>query len=212
MSTRHLPVATMAIAFLVLHALPATATSHASDPTAVEVTAKAMGDTLPETLVDKIRVLPGVGWVEKYLLVPGEQNDKIGIEPGAPVRIFTAEGQLIEGKVEYGRGFRETDVDANVALVNRVPEPPAGHMAAMVHYFGVGQSFVLNDTRLRIVGEVVASTERKIFLPLATAQRLYGKEGAVTHFFVSVEAGGRIAEVQRAVTEALGPDVAIERR
>lgn len=212
MHARHLSFATMAIAFLVLHALPAAATSHGSNPSVIEVAAKAKGDTLPETFVDKIRTLPGVSRVDKYLLVPGEQNDKIGSEPGAPVRIFTGDGRLIEGKVGYGRGFRETEADANVALVNRVPDPAAGDMAAMIHYLGVGQTFVLNDTRLRIVGEVVAPTERKVFLPLRTVQRLYGKSGVVTHFFVSVANGNRIADVQRALTEALGPDVAIERR
>ncbi len=190
---------------LLLHGLPAAATSHSAGSALIEVRA-AGGETLPENLTEKIKAIPGVSQVEKYLLVRGQRNDKIGVEPGAPLRILTQDGRLIEGRVEFGRGFRETDAGKNVALVNRVETTMAG-MGGMVHYLGVGQSFTLEGSRFRSVGEVSAPTKHKIFMPLTTAQKLYGKEDLLTHVFVSVKDIAQAEAVQKALADSLGAAV-----
>ncbi len=194
---------------LLLHALPAAATSHSAGSALIEVRA-AGGETLPENLTEKIKAIPGVSRVEKYLLVPGQpvrdqRNEIIGLEPGAPIRIFTEDGRLIEGRIEFGRAFRDRDAGKNVALVNRV----SYGMPGMVHYLGVGQSFTLEEGPfpIRIVGEVSAPAERKIFVPLDTAQKIYGKEGEVTHFFVTVKDADQAGSVERALAGSLGAAV-----
>ena len=203
MGLKHTPLAALVTIFVVpFLAPPAAATSHSTGSTLIEVRA-AGGETLPESLAEKIKAVAGVSRVEKYLLVRGEQNDKIGVEAGAALRIFTKDGDLIEGKAEFGRGFRKTDAGKNVALVNRVTYAARG-MAGMVHYLGVGQTFTLQESRFRIVGEVAAPTNHKIFLPLETAQRLYGKEGLLTHVFVQVKDGKQAEQVRQALEETLG--------
>ena len=194
---------------LLVQAPPAAATSHSTGSALIEVRA-AGGETLPENLTEKIKAIPGVSQVEKYLLVRGQRNDKIGVEPGAPLRILTQDGRLIEGRIEFGRGFRETDAGKNVALVNRVETTMAG-MGGMVHYLGVGQSFTLEGSRFRSVGEVSAPTKHKIFMPLTTAQKLYGKEDLLTHVFVSVKDADQAVAVQKALADSLGPTISTTR-
>ena len=191
---------------------PAVARSHSTGPALIEV--RAADEALPEVLAEKIKGIEGVGRVEKYLLVRGQLNDKIGVEPSAPLRILTKDERLVVGRVEFGRAFRETEGNKNVALVNRVPRSPPGmgSMASMVHYFGVGQTFVLQESRVRILGEVVAPTDHKIFLPLSTAQRLYGKKGLLTHIFVRVQDATQLERVRKALAASLGPAVRIRRR
>ena len=194
---------------LLVQAPPAAATSHSAGSALIEVRA-AGGETLPENLTEKIKAIPGVSQVEKYLLVRGQRNDKIGVEPSAPLRVFTEDGRLVEGRVEFGRSFRETDAGKNVALVNRVETTMTG-MGGMVHYLGVGQSFTLKGTRFRSVGEVSAPTKHKIFMPLSTAQKLYGKEDLLTHVFVSVKDADQAVAVQKALADSLGPTISTTR-
>ena len=203
MSFKHYPLAALVTIFVVLFlAPPAAATSHSTGSTLIEVRATG-GETLSESLAEKIKAVAGVSRVEKYLLIRGEQNDKIGVEAGAALRIFTKDGDLIEGRAEFGRAFRDADASRNVALVNRVTYAAQG-MAGMVHYLGVGQTFTLQESRIRIIGEVAAPTSHKIFLPLETAQRLYGKEGLLTHIFVQVQDAGRTEGVREALEESFG--------
>ena len=202
--------AAMAVFALLLYVAPAAATSHSTGSALIEVSAATATETLAETLAERIGAIPGVSRVERYLLIRGDRNDKIGVEPGAPLRIVTKDGNLVEGKAEFGRNFRDTDAGKTVALVNRVTYAAQG-MSGMVHYLGVGQSFTLQESRFRIVGEVTAPTEHKIFMPLDTAQRLYGKEGVVTHFFVSVADKKQADAVLKTLVETLGPSVSLTR-
>ncbi len=197
---------------LLLQAPPAVATSHLASSALIEVRA-AGGETLPENLTEKINAIPGVSQVAKYLLVRqqlvrDQHNDIIGVEPGAPLRIFTEDGRLVEGRLEFGRLFRDTDAGKYVALVNRVSWGMTGMMRGMIHYLGVGQSFTLEAARfpVRIVGEVLAPTKHKIFMPLDTAQRVYGTEGVLTHLFVSVKDSNQVEAVLKALAD-LGPAV-----
>ena len=210
MSFQRYPLAALVttLSALLLYAPPAVATSHSGGSSLIEVSAAAGGETLPENLAKKIKTIPGVSRVEKYLLIPGQFNDKIGLEPGAPIRLFAADGRLIEGRAEFGRGFKETDAGKNVASVNKVQgKPMTGMAGTMIHYIGVGQSIALEGTRFRIVGEVLAPTKDKIFMPFDTAQRIYGKEGEVTHFFVTVKDANQADSVERALARSLGPAV-----
>ena len=194
---------------LLLQAPPAWAATHAAGSALIEVRA-ASGEDLPENMVEKIKAIPGVSRVEKYLLVRDqlvrdERNDIIGLKPGAPIRIFTEDGRLIEGRIEFGRAFRDREASKNVALVNRVSYGMTGMGGTMVHYLGVGQSFTLEEAPfpIRIVGEVSAPTGHKIFMPLDTAQKLYGKEDKVTHFFVTVKDASQADSVEKGLAGSL---------
>ena len=61
--------------------------------------------------------------------------------------------------------------------------------SAMAHRFMVGQSFQLQGERLRAIGLYRTGQpdlENYIFLPLATAQRLYGLEGKLTTIVAAI--------------------------
>lgn len=191
---------------LFLSMLPALAASHGNGSAVIEIAAQANGGTLSETLADRLMPLPGIVRVEKYLLVRGSQIDKIGIEPGAPIRILTEDGQLIIGQVKFGRDFRETDAGKNVALVNEVSLVSAA-MTEMEMPVSVGQGFTLGDRRFRVAGEVAAPTKGKAFFPLDTLQDVAGKNGLVTSFFVVLAKNADANAVQNAVEEALGPTI-----
>jgi MacB-like protein len=206
MKFQQLTYAFVAAASLFLSTLPALATSHGNGSAVIEIAAQANGGNLSETLADRLRPLPGIVRIEKYLLIPGSQVDKIGIEPGAPIRILTDDGRLIAGRVELGRDFKRTDAGKNVALVNGV-SLGSGAMTGMAHSVGVGQSFLLNDRRFRVAGEVIAPTKGRAFFPLDTLQEVFGKDDLVTHFFVVVADDADANAVQQAVEGALGPTV-----
>jgi hypothetical protein len=125
------------------------------------------------------------------------------------------EDTLAVGEVVAGQGFLPEDAAERVAIVGREVfvedyTQPSGAMPGMVHLFEIGQSFVLPDAeaRLRVVGRYSAGDrvlDRVVFLPLATAQRLYGLEGRVTHVLVTVDSpanAARVAEEVRAVLAA----------
>lgn len=199
-SNRHpLAVLITALSVLLLLALPAAASSHSTASALIEVRA-ADGEMLAENIADALKAIDGVTRVEKYLHNQDELVEIIGVEPGAPLRLLTRDGQLVEGEVEFGRAFREGEAGTNVALVNRVSY--GGHgMGGKIHYFGVGQSFMLQNVRFRVVGEVAAPTDEKIFLPLTTAQRVYGKEDLLTYVFVHIEDAEQAERVHKAIAE-----------
>ena len=185
---------------------------------AVLVVQPATGETMPADVAEKARTVAGVSKVERYLLVRTQPHDVIGIEGDAPLRIVTREGKIIEGKVEVGKAFRKDDEGKNVAIVGKIYAEDygfrggAGAMATMKHMFELGQTFKLTEggPRIRIVGGFSAKPESeatKVFLPFATAQRLFQYEGKLSHLFISAEGDAEAAA--KKVQGALGEDVKV---
>lgn len=160
----------------------------------------ASADTVSEGIAEKVKAMKGVAKVERYLLVRTQPHDVIGVEPDTPLRIVTQDDKLIEAKLETGKKFRKEDDGKNVAIVgNQVYAEDygyrggMGHMARMKHLLEVGQTFKLTGEagpRIRVLGTFSARPEpeaAKVFLALATAQKLFSQEGRVSHLFVVVE-------------------------
>lgn len=176
-------------------------------------------EALPEELAAKARAAKGVTRVERYLLIKAQPHDVIGVEPDAPLRIIGPDGQVVEAKVESGKAFRKEDDGKNVAILGKVYAEDyayrsgTGQMATMKHLLEVGQTFKLTGEagpRVRVLGMVSVQPESaaaKVFLPLATAQKLLDRPGKVSHLFVVVE-GDPDAAV-KALESAVGPQVQV---
>jgi len=183
---------------------------HEKGPTLLEIRPRET-ETIPEETVDKIRGFQNISRIERYLLIKTKPHDVIGIEPGAPLRIISPDGKLLEGKVEVGRGFKEKDEGKNFAIVGKIHAEDYGYrgtMAGMKHFFELGQSFKLKEakTRTRVIGGFSASPEseaQKVFLPLATAQKIYGMEGKLSRVFITVKSPGDMDQVKRDLEAAL---------
>jgi hypothetical protein len=177
-------------------------------------------DALSDGTAEKARAVKGVVKVERYLLVKTQPHDVVGVEPGAPLRIVTRDDKLIEAKLESGKEFRKQDDGMNVAIVgSKVYAEDYGYrggmgaMATMKHLLEVGQTFKLTGEagpRVRVLGVFSARPEseaEKVFLPLATAQKLFNQEGKVSHLFVIVE--GDPEAVAKELRSALGPGIQV---
>jgi hypothetical protein len=171
------------------------------------------GQFFDQAVADQIKKLPQVVNTERFLVVRSQPNDVIGIEPGAALRIPSSDGKLLEASIERGRQFREGD--KNAALVGPTVyredygfKPP---MAGMMHGhpFEPGSSFTFPDSneRIRVVGTFSVEPEaesKRVLLPLATAQRLFGADGKLTHLFVEVDKSENLAQVVKAVRKTVG--------
>lgn len=177
-------------------------------------------DALPEGIAEKARAVKGVVKVERYLLVKAQPHDVMGVDPGAPLRIVTQDDRLIEAKLESGKKFRKEDDGKNVAIVGSEVYAEdygyrggMGRMATMKHLLEVGQTFKLTGEagpRVRVLGTFSVQPESeaaKVFLPLATAQKLFNQEGKVSHLFVVVE--GDPEATAKEIQSALGASIQI---
>ncbi|MFQ5893024.1 MAG: ABC transporter permease [Nitrospinota bacterium] len=210
---KSLPTGLLVFPFLLSFAV---STAWAQGKAIIEVrAAQAQGGQpgfLEAKLADALRSIPGVSKVERYLYIRTTPHDVIGVEPGAPGRIVHGK-KLLPIEMGAGRWFKEGD--RNAAVVGKVfREDYLGAMfgmAMMKHYFAVGASFKLKGygRRLRVIGKFAAKPDEaaeKIFLPLETAQKAFGKRGQGTHFFLTVDKAAR-EKVQSAVRERLGRQV-----
>lgn len=180
----------------------------------LEVRAKR-GEVLPEGIVEQVRAIPHVVTVERYLYVRAQPHDVIGIEPGAPARIVTKEGKLLTAQIELGRGFKEGD--KNIAVTGKVYREDYGFKGmGMIHAhpFEVGASFSFpgSKERIRVIGTFTLDPEseaKRVFLPLATARRIFDKAGKLTHLFIGVDKPENAGQVVEALVKALGEAVEI---
>lgn len=189
----------------------------------LEVRAKVDG-TIPQVNLQKVKDLSYVLKVEPSLHIRKEIYQVVGVEPGAPLRIVTSDNRLIIPTPEAGwTSFKSGDDRVSImGLVHREeieregkPDPMHG-MGGMLHLFEVGSSFLFPGMkeRVRVIGLVSGKPEadaRKVFLPLTTAQRLFGKAGQLTHLFVTVESVERVEAVATGIRSALGEAVEVVR-
>ncbi|MFQ5895973.1 MAG: ABC transporter permease [Nitrospinota bacterium] len=180
--------------------------------------AKAQGGQpgfLDAKLAEALRSIPGVSKVERYLYIRTKPHDVIGVEPGAPGRIVYGK-KLLPVEMGAGRWFKKGD--RNAAVVGKVFREDYGYrgmfsMAMMKHYFEVGTSFKLKGygRRIRVIGKFAAKPDEaaeRIFLPLETTQEAFGKQGQVTHLFLTVGEAA-LERVRSAIRERLGRQVRI---
>jgi hypothetical protein len=163
---------------------------------------------LSEDLFEQIQSFEHVVRVEKYIRLRMKAFDVVGIEPGAPMRIMTGQPDvhLIEADLTEGAELRAGDADKNVVL--------AGQLYAQYVGAETGETFYLEDPdyELTIAGKFStdpASLSSTVMMPLALVQKIYGKQGKVTHFWVTVDSPDNLHNVIQAVQLALGESVEV---
>ncbi|MCZ6621104.1 MAG: ABC transporter permease [Deltaproteobacteria bacterium] len=193
---------------------------HAKGSTVLEIRPRG-AETILEDVVDKVQGIQNIATIERYLLVKTKPHEVIGIEPGAPLRVISRDDELLEGNIEMGRGFKKKDEGKNFAIVGKIYHEDYGQgmtgMAGMKHSFSIGQSFKLKEaeTRTRVIGRLNVSPEseaQKVFLPLATAQKIYGMEGKFSRLFVTVKSPGDMDQVKKDLEAALGGSMEVVSR
>lgn len=183
---------------------------------------KAKEDALlPEGLVERVQALAHGAQVERYLSLQVQPHEVIGVEPGRPGRLIQGE-QVLAAQRERGRWFKAED--HNVVVVGEVSREdylggmPGHAMGAphggMQHPFEIGATFTLQGSpqRLRVISAFTADPKAaaaKVFLPLASVQKLFGKEGFLSHLVVVVEPAERVEQVKGELAAALGDMVEI---
>ena len=160
--------------------------------------------TLEGDLFEKLKSLPHVSHVERYLVVElgaMESNDAIiGVEPGSPLRIVRG-GDEVTATVYTGETFEGVEADGNLVIAGKV-KSEAGHgMGGMVHEFLVGQTFTISGfpERIRVIGKYRSKLESQdfnLFLPIETAQTAFDKEGKLSYLFISVDSPDNVARVE----------------
>lgn len=177
----------------------------------------AQGESLPADTAEKVAVIKNVTKVERYLFVKTEPHDVIGIEAGAPLRIVTSGGEVLEGKLETEKAFRKADEGKNVAIIGNVYGGGMGHMAKMKHFLEVGQTFKLTEDgpRIRVLGTFSLKQEAeagKVFLPLETAQKLFKRSGQLSDLFITVKGDPEAAAKELQTVLGAGAKVRIVSR
>ena len=162
------------------------------------------GDSLQQQLIRDVEQLEGVSRVDSYLEVAAKPNTVMGVSEGAP--LIVQGGQPV--RVMAGEPFSGRPEDVAIPGVRVNSNPYGSGMAGtvMAHRFQVGQSFELQGQRLRVIGLYEAERDEQegyILLPLATAQRLFDRQGVVTTIVVTVDPPQRAREVRSAVQRLL---------
>lgn len=210
--------------------MPAWAFFHQKAAALLEI--RSSGPTLlSEEVVKEIRGIKNVVKLEGYLLIKTQPYDVIGLETGAPLRIITRDDKLIQGKLEAGNGFSDRSEGSTVAIVGknvdsveyRIRETGEGQrgggqrtesMRTMRHPLEIGQTFKLTDreSRIRVIGEYSSNPDTeadKVFLPLSTAQKLFGLKGKISHLFVTVDSPGNLQRVTKEMDAILKGDIKV---
>ena len=163
------------------------ATSQGDESTdLVVVKSREQGKALPEDLSERILSVEHVVHVEKYIRLRMEDFDVVGVEQGAPMRIMTGQPDVhvTEAQVTAGTELSSSHADSHSVL--------AGELFAEFVGAFTGQTFNLagTDYVLTVVGEFSTSPtllSSTVLMPLALAQKIYDKDGEVTHFWVRVD-------------------------
>lgn len=181
-------------------------------------------EALPEDVFEKVRTVPGVVKVEKYLfqrLIYPERAASIsilvGLEPGAAPRP-ALHGELSRPRLIAGRWLTPEDRGRPVVVAGQ----------AVARYFGLepgstftlkgekvavqdrpGRTVVPQDLEVEVVGVFEAGFvfgDNQLFMPLDVLQRFSGQEGKLSHIFVTAASVHRVKAVEEALWEVFGEE------
>jgi ABC-type antimicrobial peptide transport system permease subunit len=101
--------------------------------------------------------------------------------------------------VASGRGFGDADANANVAIV--------GQRLATANNLQINSTFQLQGSTVTVVGIFNSQSlfgDNTVYLPLKTAQRLFGLGGQVSEAMVSADSAQNVSAVASSIQTALG--------
>ncbi len=134
---------------------------------------------------------PGGGQFQRPIQVTGTDN------PYALTTTGVSDTQLTEG-----RTFNEDEADARVAVL--------GSDLAEANGLAVGDTFEMEGETVEVIGVFTSGTrfgDNSIFLPLKTAQGLFGREGEVDTAVVQADSVDHVEQVAADIRALLGEDV-----
>lgn len=106
-----------------------------------------------------------------------------------------------DAELTAGRTFSDGESEAEVAVV--------GETLAEKNGLNAGDSFELNGTAFEVVGIFTSGTQfgdNSVFLPLATAQSLFDREGEIDEAIVRADSVDNVERVADDIREKLGED------
>ena len=174
-------------------------------------------ELIPEQDVAAVEAVDHVSQIERQLLVRNVYSEYFptisitaGNEPGKPLRVAT-HGEPAAVRIIAGRNFTTDDQGRNVAIVGRVYAQnrgltvgstflePGGEQAR-----AGGEELEATPTEVEVVG-IFASNfafgDNQVFLPLTTAQRIYGQENGISVVWVTVDEVGNVGAVETALRD-----------
>jgi len=158
-------------------------------------------ETFPfESTIERIRTIPHISTVERYLIKRTFFEDKsfkiiIGLEPGSSLRVV-GEPEPIDDTLVSGRRLGESDRDQAVAILGEALAEKNG-----ISPGAVGSGTVqFNGMTFTVVGIFASGndfTDNQAFIPFNVMKRLYNPKG-VSKFFVTVD---NIQNTKRVILE-----------
>lgn len=177
-------------------------------------------ELIPEQDVVGVKTVEHISQIEKQLLVRNVYSEYFptisittGNEPGKPLRVAT-HGEPAAVRIIAGRDFTEQDQGQNVAIIGQVYAgnreltvgatflEPGGEKAQ-----AGGQELEAVITEIEVVGIFTSNFafgDNQVFLPLKTAQRIYGLDGGISVLWVTVDEIGNVEAVETALRDEFG--------
>jgi putative ABC transport system permease protein len=173
-------------------------------------------DLLPTTIIDEVKDIPNIAKIEQYVLVREvnqELNPPIAITNGlapidASLRVAT-HGETNNPTLIAGRSLEPGEENANVALIGTINANNRGITEAD---FANDPVINLNGTDVKVVGMFETGFnfgDNQIFLPMQTAQRIYGLEGQITNFWITATSTENVEQIVNEVRSRFGDRVDI---
>jgi hypothetical protein len=183
-------------------------------------------DLLAQSILERVRRVPGVVTAEAYLFVGVRDATKQasfavigGTAPGAAFRVNCHNVDAVN--VVEGRGLEAQDAGQLTAMVGRryaetyapaglVRIPVGGLIGLVGPGADMGNARIAPDAKVRVVGIFSAGFplgDNQVLLPLDTAQKLFGLEGKISKVVVTVDAPAAKEKVTEALFTLLGDDV-----
>ena len=177
-------------------------------------------ELIPEDDAATVETVENVSQVERQLLVRNVYSEYFptisitaGNEPGKPLRVAT-HGEPAAVRIIAGRKFTAQDQGQNVAVVGQIFAQNRGLAVGSTFLEpgseraqAGGQGLQAVPAEVEVIG-IFASNfafgDNQVFLPLATAQRIYGQEGGISVIWITVDQIGNVAAVETALREQFG--------
>jgi ABC-type antimicrobial peptide transport system permease subunit len=171
-------------------------------------------DLLPAAIIEEVDDLPNIASIETYLLVREVDqtlNPPIMIINGltpidATLRVAT-HGEANDPRLIAGRRFRLGEENANVALLGAINARNRGITAEDL---AERPRVTLNGTEVEVIGLFETGFnfgDNQIFLPMATARRIYELGDKITNFWITAASTQNVGELAKAARARLGDRV-----
>lgn len=187
-------------------------------------------DALPEAFFERVKPIPNIKKVEKYLLQRTIYHERaasvsmiVGMEPGATPRL-AGHGELVTFRLLEGRWLEPRDRGQPMAVVGKLfAEQKAARVGSVLTLEAKAipiddrpdpreRELALEDVTLRIVGVFETGFgfgDYQVFIPLDVAQDRFKRPGKITHIFATAASVDRVEHMEQDLRAVFGDDADI---